>query len=471
MRLSERTLGQIAPRVHVTNPPRRAVDSLIVHLGCGAFHRAHQAVYTDIANESRSPQWGIVGVSLRGATVAGQLNPQDGLYTVSARDGVNSEVRLVAALRQVLVAPREPGAVIDAIADPRAQLVTLTVTEKGYCRTPDGGLDFALAGKDSLYGFIEAGLSRRRQAGLPGLTLLSCDNLAANGRQLNALLREYLERHSPRLLPWFETQCATPSSMVDRIVPATTEADRQQVCDRLGMRDEAAVMTEPFSQWVIAEGFAGSRPDWESAGATFVPDVTPYEIAKLRLLNGAHSALAYVGLARGHTFVHEAIADAPVRALVLRLMTEEAAGSFAAASGQDLRAYAAALLGRFANSALQHRLVQIAMDGSQKIPQRWLGTLADQARRGHSCPSILKALGAWVVHVRGDGHPVDDPRAADLARLWRHNDAAGVLDALFGDTGIFRDHWVMSPTDRIALRAAVADPGGLDAAVDFLRQV
>src|SRR5690606_10838190 len=214
--------------------------------------------------------------------------------------------------------------------------------------------------------------------------------------QLERLVRDWLAFREPDLVEWFEHECACPNSMVDRIVPATTAADLDALEARIGLRDEGAVFAEPFSQWVIEERFAGPRPGWEEVGVQLVPDVAPYETAKLRMLNGAHSALAYCGLERGHAFVHEAIADPELRPLIERLMRVEAAGSFRPAQGQDLEAYADSLLARFANPALGHRLSQIAMDGSEKIPQRWLETLVAQRERGVECTAILSALAAWL---------------------------------------------------------------------------
>jgi fructuronate reductase len=410
----------------------------IVHFGIGAFHRAHQAWYTDAAMNAGERNWMITGVSLRSAAVAEQMNPQQGLYTVTERSAEGAQSRLIGAVRDVLVAPYETEAVIAALAAPATHIASLTITEKGYCRAADGSLDLELAGEGSVYHYLAAGLRRRHDAGLPGLTLLCCDNLANNGSQLARLMGEYLSRHDPALLGWFEAECTCPATMVDRIVPATTPADRESVADALdGLHDDAAVMTEPFSQWVIEDKFAGPRPRWEAVGAELVADVAPYETAKLRMLNGAHSALAYIGLAHGHTYVHEAVADPAIRPLIESLMRDEAAPTIAAAPGQNLSAYADALLARFANPALQHRLIQIAMDGSQKIPQRWLETLAANQRQGRDCPAIRAGMSAWIEHLRGANGPVNDPRAAELACAAA---SADPLAALFGDGGLLSSH-------------------------------
>ena len=436
MRLSAQTSLPVSARAPRYDREHQAAG--IVHIGIGAFHRAHQAVYTDDAMNAGDRDWGIIGVSLRSGDVAAQLNPQDGLYTVSARTTGGTELRVVGAVQKILVAADDPQAVIDAIAAPTTHIVSFTVTEKGYLRRADGSLDRAAAkGASSLYRFVGAGLAARRAAGLPGLTMLSCDNLAGNGAVLKALMRQYLAAEHPGLVEWFEASCRCPATMVDRIVPATTDADRAAVETALGARDEGAVVTEGFRQWVIEDDFAGPRPRWEAVGAELVADVAPYETAKLRMLNGAHSALAYIGLGRGYEYVHQAIADPDIRPAIERLMREEAAPTIDAAPGQDLAAYAAALLDRFANPALHHRLAQIAMDGSQKIPQRWLETLAWHQARGARCPSLEAAITAWIAFLRSD-HPIDDPLADKLREAAAGPDA---IEKLFGNGGLIASEW------------------------------
>ncbi len=457
LRLSPFALTTFPPEeAEVFGYDRDAQAVGIVHFGIGAFHRAHQAWYTDRAMDAGDRNWAITGVSLRSGDAAHQMVPQEGLYTVTERSGEGSHTRIVGAVKDVLVAPHEPEDVIALLAAPMTQIVSLTITEKGYCRAKDGGLDERLATEDSVFHFLAKGLRRRHDADLPGLTLLSCDNLADNGRQLARLMGDYLAIHDAGLLHWFETACACPSTMVDRIVPATTDEDRRAVADEMdGVWDAAAVVTEPFSQWVIEDRFAGSRPLWEGVGAQLVEDVRPYETAKLRMLNGAHSALAYLGLRRGYDFVHQAVADPELRLLIERLMRVEAATSFEAAPGQDLEVYADALLARFGNPALNHRLAQIAMDGSQKIPQRWLETLAAHQKEGRTCSAILTAIGAWLVHVRGDNGPVDDPLAPALASAWAESGSIGIATAVFGPAGVIESSWNPAPSDIDAVTAAL----------------
>jgi fructuronate reductase len=428
-----------------------------VHFGVGAFHRAHQAVYTDAAMGAGDRDWAIIGVSPRSAAIADALNPQSGLYSVREKSPAGDTTRIVGAIRQVIVASRSPAEVIDAIASPDTRVVTLTITEKGYCAGPDERLDQAAAGTianpSSIHGFLAAGLARRRAAKLPGLTLVSCDNLSSNGARLTALLGEYLTHADASLADWFARECAAPSTMVDRITPAVTPADLSETAKVIGLEDQGAVVTEPFSQWIIEDRFAGPRPRWEAGGARFVADVAPYETAKLRMLNGAHSALAYLGLRRGLNFVHEAIADPAIRPIIEDLIRREAATSFTPAPGQDLTAYADDLLTRFANPALPHALAQIAVDGSQKISQRWFATLEAQRLRGQSCPAILSALAAWLAYLRQTGTTAADPLAARFAALCAANDAAGVFGALFGGAGLFGAHWSPTAGDQAALLA------------------
>ena len=445
MRLSSANLDRLPPDVAKFGYDRAEQAVGIVHFGIGAFHRAHQAWYTDAAMDTGDRDWAITGVSLRSPDVAAQLGPQHGLYTVTERSAAGFFSRLVGAVHEVLVAATQSTAVVTALAAPATRIVSFTVTEKGYCRASDGSLDYDLAEAGSFYAPLAAALRRRHDVGLAGLTLLSCDNLADNGRQIERLMREYLDRHDPALARWFDAVCSCPSTMVDRIVPATTDADRAQLAERIGLDDQAAVMTEPFSQWVIEDRFAGPRPRWEAVGAQLVSNVQPYETAKLRMLNGAHSALAYFGLARGHSFVHQAVADPVLRPLVETLLRTEAAPTIDPAHGLELNAYASALLDRFANPALQHRLIQIAMDGSQKVPQRWLETLSIQQQRGQQCPAILAAIAAWVLHLRGKNGPVDDPRAAELAAAAGGSNA---VDRLFGKAGLLASHWVPDGADR-----------------------
>ena len=302
-RLSAATLGRLPADVERPGYDRSAVATGIVHLGIGAFHRAHAAAYTDRLLGQGDLRWGIVGASLRSPDTRDALVPQDGLYTLAVRDGSGEACRVIGSITDVLVGPEAPARLVEAMCRPSVKVVSLTITEKGYCHNPaTGELDEAHAdvrhdlahpqAPRSALGFIVEALARRRAAGVPAFTLLSCDNLPANGETLHRVVRRFASLRDPELGRYVAGEVRSPSTMVDRIVPATTEADRIAVADRLGLTDAWPIMTEPFTQWVVEDRFGGPRPDWNAAGATFVADVAPYELMKLRLLNGSHSTLA-----------------------------------------------------------------------------------------------------------------------------------------------------------------------------------
>ena len=439
MRLSLRTLHALPQDADRFTYDRGAQAIGIVHFGIGAFHRAHQAWYTDQAMDEGDRDWAICGVSLRSRSVADQLVPQDGLYTVTTRSGEVAQVRVIGAVREVLFALDDGAAIVARIADPACRIVSFTVTEKGYCRTGAGDLNLRLA-QESFYPLLGRALAQRAEAGLGGITLLSCDNLADNGTVLHRLMRRWMMENEPDALDWFETHCTAPSSMVDRIVPRSTDKDRSALQAQLGMADEGAVFTEDFSQWVIEDRFANGRPSWEKVGAEMVCDVVPYETAKLRMLNGAHSFLAYAGLAAGHEFVHQAIADPQLCALARRLMLEEALPSITAAPGQDLDRYAEELIVRFNNPSLRHRLDQIAMDGSQKLPQRWLDTVRWHWSQDAPTPAIRKGFEAWRQHCARNSC-VDDPFKDRLVEAAQSTDRSEFLDICFGEYGDTQSIW------------------------------
>ena len=439
----------------------------VVHLGTGAFNRAHQAVYADAALEHGDAAAAILGVSLRSPTARDQLAPQDGLFTVTERSGGDAVTRLVQSVNDVLFAPEAPHRVTEALAAEGTKLVTLTVTEAGYLAGPSGAIDLASptvasdlkreGAPASIYGYLRLALLERKAKGRRGLTILSCDNLAANGKRLSGWLDQFLSVTDPDLAAWVRAECRFPSSMVDRIVPATTAADCDDLKARLGVDDQAAVFTEPFSQWVVEDEFVGDRPRWDAGGAQFVSDVAPYETAKLRMLNGAHSALAYIGLIEGLVFVHEAVRVPGIRARVESLMRTEAATSLSPTPGQDLQGYADRMIERFANPALNHRLEQIAKDGSEKIVQRWLPVLAHHQAAERPCPATLEALAAWVVFVRADQGPVVDPLADRLANLWGQAGATEIAAALFGRGGLMSAHWTASPVNLARLTQQIQE--------------
>jgi fructuronate reductase len=402
----------------------------IVHLGLGAFHRAHQAIFTQRALAVAPGPWAISGVSLRSAAVRDALRPQDCLYTLIENDGVEERASVVGVIREALFAPEEGEILLARIAVPSTRIVTLTVTEKGYCHNPATGeidpnhpniqadlRDGSLP--RSTLGWLVQGLMHRRAAHAGGVTVLCCDNMASNGRTLHQLVRQLAEHLDRDLAAWIEDHARFPSSMVDRIVPAATTASLDHAASLLGLRDEAAVHAEAFVQWVIEDDFAAGRPAWEAAGVELVKDVRPYQELKLRLLNGAHSAIAYLGALLGKPFVADVMADPELARFVKRLMLEDIAPLTPAPFGFDVEAYVRALLQRFANGSLQHRTLQIAMDGSQKIPVRWLPVLREARRCGSPVPHLVTALAVWFRFLTGRDEsgrdlPLDDPLAARL---------------------------------------------------------
>ncbi len=453
-RLQPGNIAALPATVHRPHYRRENHGVGIVHLGLGAFHRAHQACYVDDILDRAGGDWRICGVSCRSATVRDLLAPQDYLYTVAERSPTGTRLRLVQSLAEVLVAPEDPAAVIAALARPSVQLVTATVTEKAWCRdSATGHLDTSHSDivhdlqhplrPRSAVGLLVAGLRARRQQGVAAPTVLCCDNLPHNGVAVRTVVVDLARRLDPDLAEWIEQRVAFPSTMVDRIVPATTPEDIARTEAALGLQDLTPVMTEPFSQWVIEDRFAGPRPPLELAGAQFVGDVRPFELAKLRLLNGSHSALAYLGLAVGHHHVHEAIGDSDLRHGIERLMREELGPTLAPVAGLEPARYQQQLLERFGNSVLRHPLRQIAMDGSQKLPQRLLAPLQERFAAGQAAPFIVLVVAAWVRYAVGLGstaaYVVDDPLAARFRAVVARGggDAAALAGSFLAMSDIF----------------------------------
>lgn len=473
-RLSNRTLGSLPAGIDSPVYDRSALQPGIVHLGIGAFHRAHQAVYTDTILSVGDKRWGIVGASLRSADTRDALAPQDGLYTVAARDGGGERLRVIGSSAGLLVAPEDPEALLAAMTRPQVKIVSLTVTEKGYCHAPATGAldeahpdirhDLASPGAPrTAIGFIVEAIARRRAEGHAPFTLLSCDNLPANGRTLKQVVTRFAELRDADLGRFVADEIACPSTMVDRIVPATTDADRISIADSIGMDDAWPIVTEPFSQWVIEDDFPSGRPQWEQAGASFVNDVDAYELMKLRLLNGSHSTLAYLGYLAGHETVSDAMAAPGFGALIEALMDGEVTPTLPYLSGIDLAAYKADLLARFRNPALRHRTWQIAMDGSQKLPQRLLNTIRDKIEAKAPFARLALGVAAWMRYASGlddKGNRIDvrDP-LADIMRKHAEGTSSAVelaaaflrLEQVFGtDLPANREF-------RAAVEAALAD--------------
>ena len=425
----------------------------IVHLGVGAFHKAHQAVYTDDAIAASGGDWMIDGVSLRSAEVADAMNPQGGLYTLLVRRGEGGvSARVVGSIRRVLVAPREPDVVLEALAAPETRIVSITVTEKGYGIDPaTGGLDrdhpsiapdlASPSSPSGAVGTIVEALRLRLERGLGGFTVLCCDNLPSNGHVVKRLVSEFAAIARPELAGFIARNVTFPSTMVDRITPASVEQTFADAGRLTGCEDRAAVETEPFTQWVIEDDFVAGRPDWAAGGVIFAADVAPYEKMKLRMLNGTHSLLAYAGFLAGHVHVRDVMGDEMLAALVRRHM-KAAALTLEPMPGIDLDRYADDLAARFSNPAIAHMTYQIAMDGTQKLPQRLLEPATHALANGLALDSYAFAVAAWMRYClgkneKGERYALRDPREKEIEALL--DDAGSIVDRMLGLPGLFPD--------------------------------
>lgn len=449
-------LDQIPPALRPGYDPA-AHGIGIVHLGLGAFHKAHQAALTDLALAAGGGNWRIVGISLRSATAPKQLHPQNGLYTLIER-GTRTRARVIGAIADAICSAGDPAAALQLMADPAVRIVSTTVTEKAYGldRTSQGcdpahpaiAADLQTPGApQGVIGLITRALAMRRAAGIAPFTVLCCDNLPENGVLLRGAVIDFAHRLDPALADWIAANVAFPSTMVDRITPAATPETLAEAAKLTGTQDLAAVETEDFAQWVIEDNFPQGRPAWHSAGAIFTDDVPAFEAMKLRMLNGAHSMLAYVGFHAGFRYVRDAMADPDMAHLVRRHLAA-AAGTLTAIPGIDLNAYAADLIRRFENPSIAHDTFQIAMDGSEKMPQRIFSVVLDARRLGQNIGPFAFATAAWARHLSGATHDcapyeLRDPRADQLQAVSAGKEPDQIIAALrnadFVPTGLGRD--------------------------------
>jgi fructuronate reductase len=439
--LSRGTLGRVPAASRPLLEPG-ATAAGIVHLGLGAFHRAHQAVYTEEAVAAAGGDWGIVGVAPRSPGVVDALRAQDNLFSVASVSAGGRSTRVVGVLAGVRLAAADPDAVVALLADPAIRIVTLTVTEKGYRLDPATGRPTiddevrADLGTDrpprTIPGLLARGLAARRRAGAGPIALVSCDNLPSNGRRLAGLISAVAD-------PADLTGVTFPSTMVDRIVPASTSETYALAEAALGVRDLAAVSAEPYRQWVIEDDFPAGRPAWEKAGAVLTADAGPWERLKLRTLNGVHSAVAYLGALAGEETIAGAVELPGMRTVMRRFVAEDVAPGLTPPDGVDVVAYGDECVGRFADPALGHRTVQVAMDGSQKLPQRVLETVAARRAAGAMPRWGALIIAAWIRFAQGtadDGRtlPLDDPLASELTVRSAAHDP---VDEVFGLEAVF----------------------------------
>ncbi|WP_394176977.1 mannitol dehydrogenase family protein [Thalassotalea litorea] len=432
LQLNQNSLSKITADVSRPSYDFRARKAGIVHIGIGAFHKAHQATFTDDMMAKSPGDYKIIAVSLRSAKNRDLLKQQDYLYTAIERSNAIESARIIGALQTVLVAPEDPQAVIDALSDPNIKVVTTTITEKGYCLLPGNtGLNLQhpdihhdLANLDSpktMIGFVVKACVNRHQQGLPGFAFISCDNLPNNSQLAKKALIDFAKLVSNDLAEWIDTNLSFCNSMVDRIVPAVQVQDIEQHSKTYQYVDNALVSSEPFRQWVIEDKFKTERPPWELAGVLFVDDVEQYENLKLRYLNGSHSALAYLGKLYGHKYIHEAVANERLRSFVTSLMAEMKL-SLQDKMTFDFDDYGATIIDRFSNKQIQYETQQVATDGSQKLPQRIFAPLEELLAKDHLSEPLCFVIAAWLCYLKGkseDGssYEVSDPLAEPLTSI------------------------------------------------------
>lgn len=464
-RLGKAAIDGLPSKVRRLGYDRDDAGTGIVHLGLGAFHRAHQAVYFDDLLAAGEPGWAIAGVSMRSASVRDQLAPQDGLYTLVSLDGDAVEDRIVGSIREALFLGDERARIEQLLASPDTRLITLTVTEKAYCLASlDGGLDFDHPGirqdleqagtPATVPGLLCQALAGRREAGAAPPTIMSCDNLPDNSTRLRRALLDFAGRHDPALADWIRSEVAFPNTMVDRIVPRTTDSDHAALAGRTGVDDHGMVKAEPFSQWVVEDRFSNARPPLDQVGALLVDEVEPYELLKLRFVLGSHSTIAYLACLAGIEYVHDAMTTA-IGELVAQMMAHEAQPVTALPAGFDVDGYRDTLSQRFSNAGIQHLARQIAMDGSQKVPIRLLGTIAACIDQGQPYRRLGLGVAAWIryasgIGLQGEALDVDDPMAHELAAIGQAAgpDTAALLDGFLAQPAVFPELLATRPDFR-----------------------
>jgi fructuronate reductase len=443
----------------------------IIHLGLGAFYRAHGAIYISEAMAHSGGDWGIIGVNLMRPDQRDLLKPQGFAYTAVELAPTGEVWQVINVLNDVLVARENPTAVLQAMASPTIKIVSLTITEKGYCHEPSSGalnrahadiihdVDHGLP--KSAVGFLVRALQMRRTAGVAPFTVLCCDNLPQNGQVVRGVVLELAHLINPELADWIAQNGSFPSTMVDRIVPATSPEDIVKLADKSGYLDRSPVIHEPFRQWVIEDDFVNKeRPDFAAAGAQMVDDVTAFEHMKLRCLNGTHSSLAYLGYLAGHETIFDTVSNPDFSLYCQRLWAAEIIPSLNPPEGTNLTDYAQALFERYSNPAIRHLTWQIAMDGSQKIPQRILGTIAENLAAERASPGLVLAVAAWMRYVgavdeAGQIIDVQDPLAELLkSQSDAGKDSAAKVDALLSLREVFPESLAINPLFQNALHQA-----------------
>jgi fructuronate reductase/mannitol 2-dehydrogenase len=476
--LTDATLHSLPDGVDVPTYDRAGLRPGVVHIGVGGFHRAHQAVYFDeLARRGLAGDWGLTGVGLRSPQMGEVLRSQDCLYLVVKRGGEGSTARVVGVMGRYLYGPEQGDEVLDALADSATRLVTLTITGNGYNLTAEGefSVDDPLVASEledpgrpeTVFGYLVEALERRRQAGTAPFTVLSCDNIPANGIAARTMVVSFAQLRDPDLARWIEQTVAFPSSMVDRITPETTPQERDLIVGSFGIADRWPVITEPFSQWVVEDRFCNGRPPLEQVGVQFVDDVSPYELTKKRLLNASHCALGYLGYLAGYRTTAEVMAD-PVYAAFIAALVDEVTPLLPRVEGIDLAAYKTSLLERLANPQIADQLSRLCRRGSTKMPSYLLPSIHEAIDAGRPHPLMTLAVAGWFRYLQGEdyaGEPieVEGPRRDEFVPLARQNgadprpllDVRDVFDSLADVPSFVRDLHVASEALRAGPRETI----------------
>ena len=457
IKLNEKNLLFLPGQVAIPGYERSKIKAGIAHIGVGAFHRSHEAVYTDkVLHHKGNNGWGICGIGLleKDIEICNVLSEQDGLYTlmIAGSDG-NQTANVIGSIVECLYAPDNPDAVIEKLATPDIRLISLTITEGGYnfnASTGEFQMDEPLIQWDlknpgsprTVFGYITQALKRRRNRGIPGLTIQSCDNIQKNGDMLRKMLFAYVEEAEPGLTDWIKSHITFPNSMVDRITPATTSSDVEYLRSQFGIQDSWPVICEPFSQWVVEDNFSNGRPPWELAGVHFVSDVSPFEKMKIRLLNAGHSLLGLTGALCGYSYIHDIVHDRLFSGFLQEFMENEVTPVLDPVPGIDLNSYKANLLKRFGNPRIKDRVERICLQSSAKLPKFLFPTIKEQLEAGGPVECSALIVAAWCKYSEGydeSGNKItieDEMKEILQERaLQSHNDPLSFLrvDSLFGD--------------------------------------
>lgn len=437
---------------------RDAITCGVLHIGVGGFHRSHQALYLDEMIETHgAKEWAICGVGImpQDAEMSKALQAQDCLYTLVEREGKNSTARVIGSLKEYIFGYEEPEKVFAKMADPAIKIVSLTATEGGYCfdqgtgeldlKNPGIENDLKNPGKPrTIFGYLAEGLDRRRKAGLPPFTVLSCDNLQGNGHVAKRTLIAFCNQRDKELAKWIDENVAFPNCMVDRITPATTDAERSLVRDTYNIEDKFPVVAEPFRQWVIEDHFSNGRPALEKVGIQFTKDVVPYEKMKIRLLNATHSAMGYLGYLCGYRYIYEIAHDKEFIPYLKELMDVEVTPLVGNIEGVNLSDYKQSLMERFANETIKDQALRICMDGSAKMPKFILPSISEQLERKGPIRRLTLCVASWIRFLSGEDEegkeiPIQDPQAERITKVVKANKKDPkpllALTDIFGDLG------------------------------------